>query len=98
MTKNTASVTTPWGPATPVEHVRLQQQAGDKRFASLVELLETDRGEPLLRFAYTTDGVVRRGPVTLRVRDLARLRNELAKRPALAAALGDVFGVAAGDA
>jgi len=98
MTKNTASVTTPWGRATPVEHVRLQQQAGDKRFASLVELLETDRGEPLLRFAYTTDGVVRRGPVTLRVRDLARLRNELAKRPALAAALGDVFGVAAGDA
>ena len=98
MTKKTAPVTTPWGPAMPLEHVRLQQQAGDKRFASLVELLETDRGERLLRFAYTTDGVVRRGPVTLRVRDLTRLRNELAKRPALADALGDVFGVAAGDA
>jgi hypothetical protein len=99
MTKNTDSVTTPWGRATPLEHVRLQQQAGDKRFSSLVELLETDRGERLLRFAYTTDGVVRRGPVTLRVRDLVRLRKELAKRPALADALGDVFGVdAAGDA
>jgi hypothetical protein len=99
MTKNTASVTTPWGPATPLEQVRLQQQAGDKRFSSLVELLETDRGERLLRFAYTTDGVVRRGPVTLRVRDVVRLRKELAKRPALADALGDIFDVdAAGDA
>jgi hypothetical protein len=99
MTKNTASVTTPWGPATPLECVRLQQQAGDKRFSSLVELLETGRGERLLRFAYTTDGVVRRGPVTLRVRDVVRLRKELAKRPALADALGDVFDVdAAGDA
>jgi hypothetical protein len=99
MTKNTASVTTPWGPATPLECVRLQQQAGDKRFASLVELLETDRGECLLRFAYTTDGVVRRGPVTLRVRDVVRLRKELAKRPALADALRDIFDVdAAGDA
>ncbi|MFL5927893.1 MAG: hypothetical protein ACJ77E_13280 [Gaiellaceae bacterium] len=99
MTKNTATVTTPWGPATTLEHVRLQQQAGDKRFSSLVELLQTDRGERLLRFAYTTDGVVRRGPVTLRVRDLVRLRKELARRPALSDALGDVFAVdAAGDA
>jgi hypothetical protein len=99
MTKNTASVSTPWGPATPLEHVRLHQQAGDKRFSSLIELLETDRGERLLRFAYTTDGVVRRGPVTLRVRDLVRLRKELAKRPALAGALRDGFEVgAAGDA
>jgi len=99
MTKTTATVTTPWGPATTLEHVRLQQQAGDKRFSSLVELLQTDRGERLLRFAYTTDGVVRRGPVTLRVRDLVRLRKELARRPALSDALGDVFAVdAAGDA
>lgn len=91
MTRNTASVSTPWGPATPIEHVRLQQQAGDKRFSSLVELLETERGERLLRFAYSTDGVVRRGPVTLRVKDLARLRKELARRPALAAALTEAI-------
>jgi len=97
MTRNTASVSTPWGAATSVERVRLQQQAGDKRFSSLVELLETGRGERLLRFAYSTDGVVRRGPVTLRVRDLERLRKELVRRPALADALAEAFDVA-GDA
>jgi hypothetical protein len=97
MARNTPSVSTPWGPATSVEHVRLQQQAGDKRFSSVIELLETGRGERLLRFAYSTDGVVRRGPVTLRVKDLKRLRKELARRPALADALGEAFD-AAGDA
>ena len=87
---------TPWGPATLVEQLRLPQQAGDKRFSSLVELLESDRGERLVRFAYATDGIARRGPVTLRARDLVRLRKELAKRPALAEAFGDAFGEAFG--
>jgi hypothetical protein len=82
---------TPWGPATLIEQLRLPQQAGDKRFSSLVELLESDRGERLLRFAYSTDGTVRRGPVTLRERDLVRLRKELVKRPALAEAFGEAF-------
>jgi len=41
-----------------------------------------------VRFAYTTDGSARRGPVTLRLRDLERLRAGLAERPALAEALG----------
>ena len=91
MTKTAVSISTPWGPATLVEQLRLPQQAGDKRFSSLVELLENDRGEPLLRFAYSTGGVARRGPVTLRLRDLARLRKEIAKRPALAGVLGDAF-------
>jgi hypothetical protein len=85
--------TTPWGPATLVEQLRLPQQAGDKRFSSVVELLENDRGDRLLRFAYSTDGIARRGPVTLRERDLARLRKEIEKKPALAAAFGVVFGV-----
>ena len=44
-----------------------------------------------MRFAYSTDGTTRRGPVTLRERDLARLRKELAKKPALAQVLGDAF-------
>jgi hypothetical protein len=57
---------------------------GDRRFTSLVELLETERGDQLVRIAYSTDGVVRRGPVTLRARDLARVRDALAKTPALA--------------
>jgi hypothetical protein len=91
MTKTLAPTSTPWGPATLVEQLRLPQQAGDKRFASVVELLENDRGERLVRFAYSTDGTTRRGPVTLRERDLARLRKELAKRPALADVLAEVF-------
>jgi hypothetical protein len=79
-----------------VEQLRLPQQAGDKRFASVVELLENDRGERLVRFAYSTDGTARRGPVTLRERDLARLGKELGKKPALADALGGVFGAEGG--
>jgi len=78
---------TPWGAAQIVEQLTLQQRAGEKRFASVVQLLEGD-GERLVRFSYTTSGVSRRGPVTLRARDLERLRAELAKHPELAAALG----------
>ena len=78
---------TPWGPATLLEELRLQQQAGEKLFASLVQLLETRNGERLVRFAYATDGVARRGPVTLRARDLERLRAALAKHPGLGEAL-----------
>jgi hypothetical protein len=79
---------TPWGSATLVEEVTVAQRAGERRFATVVQLLETDAGERLVRFAYTTDGVARRGPVTLRTRELARLRSALAERPALAEALG----------
>jgi hypothetical protein len=82
------ATSTPWGPATLVERVTLPQRAGDKRFASLVELLEDRRGEQLIRIAYSTGGAVRRGPVTLRARDLSRLRDALQKTPALAVALG----------
>ena len=66
----------------------MKQQAGDHRFSSLVQLLETSSGERLVRFAYTTDGTVRRGPVTFRARDVERLRQQLAQHPALAEALG----------
>jgi hypothetical protein len=79
---------TPWGRATLVEELRLNQQAGDKRFCSVVQVLEGEKGERLVRFAYTTGGVARRGPVTLRARDLAKLRAGLAERPALREALG----------
>ena len=83
-----AATATPWGKAELVERVTLKQQAGEKRFASVVELLETDKGERLVRIAYSTDGVSRRGPVTLRRRDLERLRAALGEHPALAEALG----------
>ena len=83
----TARTATPWGPAELVEQLTVKQQAGDRRFASLVQLLETARGERLVRFAYSTDGTARRGPVTLRARDIAKLHAGLAQHPALAEAL-----------
>ena len=80
--------TTPWGPATLVEELSVQQRSGDKRFASVVQLLESGKGERLVRFAYSTDGTARRGPVTLRARDLQRLVDGLARCPQLAETLG----------
>lgn len=79
---------TPWGPAELVEELTLAQRAGGKRFSTLVQLLEAPGGEQLVRFAYATAGTARRGPVTMRARDLARLRAGLAERPRLAEALG----------
>lgn len=82
--------TTPWGAATVIDELSLQQRAGDKRFASIVQLLEAG-GERFVRFSYATGGAVRRGPVTLRARDLEKLRTELGKHPELARAL-DLHG------
>ena len=79
---------TPWGPADLIEEVTVRQQAGDKRFASIVQLLETGDGERLVRFAYSTGGTARRGPITLRQRDLERLRGALENRPQLQEVLG----------
>ena len=78
---------TPWGKARLVDEVRLQQRAGTRRFSSFIQLLEAPDGEQLVRFAYATDGVARRGPVTLRARDVARLKSQLDGHPELAAAL-----------
>jgi hypothetical protein len=79
---------TPWGPAALVDELTVRQQAGERRFASVVQLLEMPSGERLVRFAYSTDGVARRGPVTLRERDVGRLRTLLDQHPDLGAALG----------
>ncbi|HEX3226203.1 MAG TPA: hypothetical protein VHQ89_08905 [Gaiellaceae bacterium] len=79
---------TPWGPADLIEEVTVRQQAGEKRFASIVQLLETGNGERLVRFAYSTGGTARRGPITLRQRDLERLRGALENRPQLQEVLG----------
>jgi hypothetical protein len=78
---------TPWGVAHVVERVALPQRSGEKRFSTVVELLETEKGDRLVRFAYTTGDVTRRGPVTLRARDLERLRTALAEHPGIAEAL-----------
>jgi hypothetical protein len=82
------TVTTPWGRATVVEEVVLEQAAGDREFGSLVQLLVDESGATLVRFAYSTGGTGRRGPVTLREEDLERLRGELRERRRLAKALG----------
>jgi hypothetical protein len=82
------TVSTAWGTAALVDELTLPQRAGERRFASHVQLLETPRGERLVRFAYSTGGTARRGPVTLRARDLERLRAQLGEHPELAAALG----------
>lgn len=78
---------TAWGETAIVDEVELPQRAGEKRFASVVQLLEAENGELFVRFAYTTDGTARRGPVTLRERDVQQLRAALADHPRLAAAL-----------
>lgn len=83
-----AKAATPWGQAELVEELTLTQRAGEKRFSSVVQLLQAPGGEQLVRFAYTTGGSARRGPVTLRKRDLERLWAGLAERPGLAEALG----------
>jgi len=83
-----AKTSTPWGQAELVEELTLTQRAGAKRFSSVVQLLQGPGGERLVRFAYATGGTARRGPVTLRRRDVDRLRAGLAERPGLAEVLG----------
>jgi hypothetical protein len=83
---------TAWGDATIVEEIQIKQGAGERSFATLVQLLESEKGESLIRFAYSTDGQARRGPVTLRASDLVRLRLALLKAPRLKAALAASLG------
>ena len=83
------TVTTPWGKATVLEQVSVPQRAGEARFSSLVQLLETGGGERLVRFAYSTGGTARRGPVTLREKDVEKLRAALERVPELRRALLD---------
>ena len=83
---------TPWGAAELVEEAAVAQRVGDRRFSVVVQLLEAPRnGERLIRFAYTTDGSTRRGPVTVRARDLERLRAALERAPVLARTLESAF-------
>jgi hypothetical protein len=83
-----AKAATPWGPANLVEELTVQQRAGQKRFSSRVQLLETAKGERLVRFSYAGPGGGVRGPVTLREQDLGRLKEALTQYPALAEVLG----------
>jgi hypothetical protein len=80
--------TTPWGRAEVLEELRVAQRAGERRFETVVQLLVDGKGEELVRFAYSTDGTGRRGPVTLHGRDLERFRRAVGEHPRIAAALG----------
>jgi hypothetical protein len=84
----TRTAATPWGPARVVDEVTVAQRAGEKEFATVVQLLDGGKGAAIVRIAYSTDGVARRGPVTLREADLGRLRKALRGHEALANALG----------
>jgi hypothetical protein len=57
-----AKASTPWGASDVVEELTVPQRAGDKRFATIVQLLSDAKGEELVRFAYSTGGTARRGP------------------------------------
>ena len=70
-----------------MEELTVPQRAGTKRFASKVQLLETPKGEKLVRFSYSGAGGGTRGPVTLRERDIGRLKAALAQHPAIAETL-----------
>ena len=80
----TTKATTAWGEMQVVEEVTLAQRAGEKEFVSALQLLVGEHGERYVRFAYTTGGTARWGPVTLREEDLARLRDSLREHPQLA--------------
>jgi hypothetical protein len=78
-------VSTAFGSAKLVEEISVKQSANGKAFATHVQLLETEDGETLVRVAYSTDDVARRGPVTMRKSDLRRLAKALERAPKLKA-------------
>ena len=83
-------ITTAFGTAKLVEAVSLSQTANGKSFATLVQLLEGEEGETLVRVCSSTGGVARRGPVTFRRADVRRLAKMLAKAPRLKAVIEEV--------
>lgn len=87
-----STAATPWGTAAVVDEVTLPQRAGERRFATHLQLLQTSSGERLVRFAYSTGGTARRGPVTLRARDVERLGESLAEHHDLAEAVAALRG------
>lgn len=80
---------TPWGKANVVEEVTVPQKGTkDREFAAVIQFLEDEQGAGMVRFSYSTDASVRRGPLTVRLADLAKLKKALAKKPRLHRALG----------
>ena len=86
--RRASTAATPWGAAALLEEASIPQRVGDRRFSVVVQLLDAPNGERLVRFAYTTGGAARRGPVTMRACDLERLRAALERAPVLKETLG----------
>jgi hypothetical protein len=80
-----AMVSTAFGSAKLIEEISVKQAADGKSFVTHVQLLETEDGETLVRVAYSTADVARRGPVTVRKGDLRRLVKALERAPKLKA-------------
>ena len=88
----------PWGQAHVIEEFSLAQRAGDKRFATIVQLLVDEKGTELVRFAYSTDGTARSPFRGVEQRSLAwgpwlavGLKLDLAQRLALVAGADATF-------
>lgn len=87
--RTSPTTSTPWGRGRVVARAGVEQSADDREFATIVEVVELGTGERVVRVAYSTDGVARRGPVTLRARDLARLTTLVRRNPTLLGTLTD---------
>ena len=65
----------------------MQQRAGDRRFATIVQLLVDEKGNELVRFAYSTDGTAREAP-SPSAAATSSASAALAEHPAIKGALG----------
>jgi hypothetical protein len=84
--------TTPWGRATLLEEVVVEHDALERRYDAVVQLLELNDGEQLVRFGSRAHGAHRLGCLTLRADDLHELEEGLLETERLASILRLVFG------
>ena len=84
--------TTPWGRATLVEEVAVDHEARDRGYTAVVQLLELEDGEQLVRFGARAQGAHRLNCLTLRASELERLEEALLEAERLATALRLAFG------
>ena len=81
------TTSTPWGKATVVEEVVLDQQIEERRHDALVQLLELPDGSQALRFSARRQGAKRLTCLSLRADEVERLSEALLDTPRLAAVL-----------
>jgi hypothetical protein len=84
--------TTPWGRATLVEEVAIDHEALDRGYTAVVQLLELQDGEQLVRFGARAQGAHRLNCLTLRASELEELEEGLLEAERLASVLRLAFG------